>query len=418
MAKGSSGVFRAGKVLSPDSKWTGDEPDWHGWEKWPIEKFMKERRRMFGFYGYYLAQADLKPAVLEYMKRTGYSKFEISLFRSANPNVFPATIGKLVRALDRGMPSLHPKAQEYFDSLPFHDPENPPIAKDEHDVIKKELHEVLAFLKSCTDEEDDETTEGAVKKAVVAKPNPHERLRAKVEKEVISKLEVMMDEWFANPYPTKVEPVSLVSYIRDGGIPGAGCKFISEWINKHLEELRGAFEKTDEQYVEGYSFLSKPALKNRITGLEGMLEEITKVTKTAKAARKPRVKKVKDASKQVSRLKYQANSAEFALDSINPSRVPSAQRLYVFNTKYKTISVYFANNAAGFEIKGTSIKNIAEDISFTAKVRKPKEVLDCITSSTMKQIDKALDALKCKKRKANGRINAQTVLVRVFENRG
>jgi hypothetical protein len=412
-AKINHRVFKAGKVLAPDSKWTGEEPDWFGWEKWPVEQFMRTRMRMLQFYGYYLTSADLKPAVLAYMKTHKYGKEDIALVQGANPNLMPTTIGKLVRAIDRGMPSLHPQAEEYFASLPFHDPEFPPTPKDDHAVIRAELHKVLVFLRDVKKEDADLITTASK----TPTPNPLERLRNKVEKEVIAPLEAMFDIWCEKWDTTKVEPLSLTSYIRDGAIPAAGCKFINEWLNKRLVEYQGAYNKTCPQLVEGYSHMTRPALKNRITNLETMLSEVAKFSAVAKTMRKVRVKKPKDASKQVTRLKYQATSNDYGIDSVNPSRIPMAQRLYVFNTKYRTLGVYFASGNAGFEVKGTSLKAFDLATSFITTLRKPKETLNAIMSSTPKQIDKLLDSMKCKKRKGNGRINAQTVLVRVVENR-
>lgn len=412
MAAVAKGAFRAGKVLAPDAKWTGDEPDFHGWEKWTVDKFMATRQRMLRFYGYYLTAADLKPAVLAYMKARGWAKADLDLIRGSNPNLMPTTIGKLIRATDRGMPSLHPEAAEYFSKLPFSDPENPPVPKDEHTVIAHELNKVLLYLR---DLEKENTT--AVVVAKTPTPTPIDRLRNKVEKEVIVPLEEMLDTWALAYNETKVAPLSLTSYIRDGGIPAAGCKYITEWLNKLLAEFSGAYEKTCPQLVEGYSHMSRPALKNRISNLEGMLAEVAKFSSVAKAMRKPRVKKPKDASKQVSRLKYQANSKDYNIDSINPGRIPMAQRLYLFNTKYRTLSVYYASGNAGFEVKGTSIKGFDMATSFVTTLRKPADTLSEIMSRTPKQLDKFLDGMKCKKKKGNGRINAQTVLLRVIETR-
>jgi hypothetical protein len=413
MAAGiSRGVFRAGRVLSPDSKWTGEEPEWTGWEKWPVEKFFRTKMRMLTFYGYYLTQADLKPAVLAYMKAHRYSKTDISLISGASPTVLPATVGKLIRAMDRGMPPIHPQAQEHYDSLPFQDPEKPYIAKNDHDVVASEIASTLQFLRAQA-----APAVVAVKSGPTFFQTPMEKLYLKVNKEVITHLDEMLDRWILNSSATKVEGLSLASFIRDGNIPAAGCKHINDWLNKQLAEYQGAYDKSDPDLVEGYEHMTRPALKNRITVLEGMLAEVAKHTSVAKTMRKPRVKKTKDASKQVARLKFQQNSKDYDLDSINPTRVPMAQRLYVFNTKYRQLGVYFASGNAGFEVKGTSLKNFDEATSFITTLRKPKEVLDAIVSNTPKQIDKILDAMKCKKKKGNGRINPQTVLVRVVENR-
>jgi hypothetical protein len=416
-ATASRGVFRAGKVLSPDSKWTGEEPDWHGWESWTTEKFYAEKMRMLRFYGYYLGQADMKPAVLAYMKNHKYSKSDIALISAANPNILPATVGKLVRAMDRGMPSIHPDAAEHFESLPFQDPDKPAyVPKDDNDTVLSEINSVLQFLRASA-EPTVKAGEPTPAKPAHLSMSPIQKLAVKVDREVITHLDEMLDRWIVNSSVTKVDGLAMTSFIRDGNIPAAGCKHITDWLNKQLAEYQGAYDKTDPDLVEGYSHMSKPALKNRITVLEGMIADVVKHSNVSKALRKPRAKKIKDAGKQVARLKFQQSSKDFDLESINPTRVPSAQRLYTFNTKYRQLGVYIASGNVGFEVKGTSLKNFDVATSYITTLRKPKEVLNAIISSTPKQVDKYLESMKCKKRKGNGRINPQTILVRAVDVR-
>jgi hypothetical protein len=404
----TKGAFRAGRVLAPDSKWTGEEPEWLGWEKWDVEKFFRTRFRMLNFYNYYLSAADTKPAVLAFMKREGYLKEDIALLSAANPNVMPSTIGKLIRAMDRGMPSLHPDAQEYFDKLPYAEGA---IAKDDKVLVKRELNNVLQTLRAIATSFPQEVK----KKSPELYLSPIERLRIKVDKDVIALLEQMMDTW-CTPNE-QVTPLSLTSYIRDNGIPAAGCVFIESWIQNHLVEYQHAHDKTDDDAVEGYAYLSKPALKSRIRALIGMMEEVQKYSKVKKAQRAPRVKKTKDATKQVSKMKYQQNSQDYNLDSVSPLRIPTAQRLYVFNTKYRQLSVYHAKGASGFEVKGCSIKNFDPSLSFTTTLRKPSGTLTSIISSTPKQLDKLFDDPKIKKKLPNGRINEHIILLRVIESK-
>jgi hypothetical protein len=409
----STRVFRAGRVLAPDSKWTGEEPEWKGWETWSTEKFFKTRLRMLNFYGYYLVSADLKPQVLSYMKAVGYSKGDVDAISSANANFLPTTVGKLVRAMDRGMPPIHPQAQEYFDKLPFSDPENPPIAKDDRDIIKAEIHACLAHIRSLEKNQKVDEEE----KVVVPTPTIADRLRAKVDREVIYYLDEMLDKWSLSSHMTRVDGLSMASFIRDGKIPPAGCAPIVKWIERQRDEYQGALDKTCPQLVEGYEHMSKPALKNRIATLETMLADVLKHSTVAKGARKVRVKKVKDAAKQIVRLQYQVEAPEYKIKSIDPLRLPASQRAYVFNTKYRTLSIYVATGGAGFEVKGTSLKGFDTVNSFTITLRKPQEVLDTIMACTPKQIEKYLDALKSKKRIPNGRINPQTILLRTDVNR-
>jgi hypothetical protein len=81
------------------------------------------------------------------------------------------------------------------------------------------------------------------------------------------------------------------------------------------------------------------------------------------------------------------------------------------------LSVYVASGVAGFEVKGTSLKGYDTEASFTATLRKPKETLNGILSSTPKQLEKLLTSLTVKKKPANGRINEQTIILKVIEHK-
>lgn len=401
--------FKAGRVLAPDSKWTGEEPDWHGWEKWDTEKFYRTRFRALQFYNYYLDATSMKPLVLTWMKKEGYTQTEINTIKEANPNVLPSTVGKLVRCLEHGMPSIHPDAHEYYAALPGH--ETPPIPKDDRSIAKSEINAALVILNNAKYTAAQENSEP---KAYV--PSPLERIRSKVEKEIIGTLlDPLIDAWCDTS--VEVATVNLVSYLRDGKVPTQGCKYILEWLNAIHAEYNGAYTKEDPQLVEGYNHLSRADLRKIVKNIEVMIGDVNSHARIKVSMRKPRTKKVKDASKQVSKLKYQTNSVEYNIDSINPSRIPTAQRLYVFNTKTRQLGVYIAKGSAGFEVKGTSLKGFDESNSFIATLRKPQEILNSILSSTPKQLEKLFVNLSVKKKPANGRINEQIIILKVVEHK-
>ena len=119
-----------GGINAVDSRYTGEEPVWDGWETWPIEKFWKEYTRAFNFYNYYSCAKDSKPAVLEWMVNNGYSKDDIHSVKSA-PDYFPGmTTGTLCTCMNRGMPVEHPHAQKYVESVSNRVLSEPMIASD------------------------------------------------------------------------------------------------------------------------------------------------------------------------------------------------------------------------------------------------------------------------------------------------
>ena len=403
-----SNAFKAGRVIAPDAKWTGDEPEWNGWENWSVERFYRTRSRALGFYNYYLDSAAMKPMVLDWMKANGYTKDEVSAIKEAHANILPSTVGKLVRCMMRGMPSIHPKAAEYFATLPFHD--EPPTPKDDAESVRRELNAALSVLRI-----NNSMVLGDDIKVKTLTPSPLDRIRERVHKEIVSQLEACIDEWTNTRSGNATLNISAL--LRDSKIPAQGCKTILDWLEKNHEEFNGALQRVDEQLVEGYSYFAKPELRKIVKTIESMINDVRNHAKIKNSTRKPRTKKVKDASKQVAKLKYQQHSADWSIDSVSPTRIPTAQRLYLFNTKTRALSVYIASGAAGFEVKGTSLKGYDTTSSFAATLRKPKETLNGILSSTPKQLDKLLSKLTVKKKPVNGRINEQTIILKIIEHK-
>jgi hypothetical protein len=401
-----SNAFKAGRVIAPDAKWTGDEPDWHGWESWPTDQFYRTRARALRFYNYYLSATDLRPMVLDWMKKNGYSKEQISQIKDAPPYILPTTVGKLIRCMERGMPSLHPQAQDYFNSLPFH--ETPPTAKDDADTVRLEIRHALEELSQPTVTD---ASNNVKPKAV----SPVDRLKEKVNKEVIVQLEALLDEWSASR--TGSSACNMTALLRDTKTPALGCKTIIDWIEPKLAEYSGALNKEDDQLVEGYSHFPRTELRKIVKTLETMLSDVRMHAKIKASNRKPRQKKVKDASKQIAKLKYQINSADWNIDSVSPTRLPTSQCVILFNTKIRMLSVYYASGTSGFEVKGTTLKGFDPAKSFASTLRKPKDVLSSILSQRPKQLEKYLESLTTKKKAVNGRTNDQTIILKVIEHK-
>lgn len=401
-------VFKAGRVITPDSKWTGEEIEWHGWETWDVERFFKMRSRALNFYNYYLDASDLRPGVLDWMKRHGYTKDQTAAIKDAPPHALPTTVGKLIRCMDRGMPSLHPSAQDYFNELPFH--ETPPVAKDDATLVHLEIRNAL---QNITDSKYEAAT--ATVTPLKAKICPLDRIRERVQKEVLPQLEECLESW--GNTKTGAVTINMASLLRDLKIPAQGCKPILDWCERQHSEFAGALNREDPQLVQGYSCYSRPELKKIVKNLEVMAADIAAHGKMRNASRKPRIKKVKDATKQVSRLKYQMNSSDWNLDSVSPTRIPTAQCVLLFNTKTRNLGVYFANGTKGFEVKGTSLKDYDVTRSYACTLRKPKETLTQLLTAKTAAIEKVLQTIKSTRKKVNGRVNEQTVILKVIETK-
>jgi hypothetical protein len=87
----------------------------------------------------------------------------------------------------------------------------------------------------------------------------------------------------------------------------------------------------------------------------------------------------------------------------------------VFNTKTRKLTYYFTDATAGFEISGTSIKNfdVEQSTQMTLRANKVDEVLSIVLKKSPTQIGKYLDTLSSKPSTPNGRLNDDTILLRV-----
>jgi hypothetical protein len=129
--------------------------------------------------------------------------------------------------------------------------------------------------------------------------------------------------------------------------------------------------------------------------------------------RKPRKTKPKSADKVVSKLKFQKESNELKIVSIDPTKIVGAKELWTFNTKYNVLAHYWSEH--GFLVKGTTLQGVDAGRSRQKKLRKPMDVLPSITGSTSKAAERAFDALKTKEANPNGRINEFTVILRAVK---
>lgn len=374
---------RHGRVNAFDGKYTGEEPTWTGDVLDSQEAIDKRFSSALNFYGYYLSSKDLLPDLLTYMEGR-YDKNEVKLLKKFGEKLGLITPSKIARMINRGMP-----------------------VGDKDKTIDNMIRPSLTDARNMKEIIE---AKSADKPAI----SIQERLSNKVNDKVIYHLDMMIDDngWATDE--TKVNGVDITSLLKAGEIPVNGLNQITKWLETFKHGFVSAYSKTDSDYVEGYSYLSRPAINNRIKELDKMLTQVEKYRGANTKARKKRNKKVKSADAQVKNIKYKQSDDEFGLSSIAPSVIPGSKKLFCFNTKYRRLIMYEGNSTAGFGVKGTTLQNFDIKTSFELTIRKPDDIIPVITNKTEKQISKIIDALTTKRKVPNGRINNETILLRTF----
>jgi hypothetical protein len=101
------------------------------------------------------------------------------------------------------------------------------------------------------------------------------------------------------------------------------------------------------------------------------------------------------------------------LVSINPTDLVGSKELWVFNTKTRKLGKYVAAEFNDLGVKGTSITGFDEHKSVQKTLRKPEEQLKEFKSAGKVALRKFLEDIKAVDIKLNGRINEETILLKV-----
>lgn len=372
---------KAPKVRNPlflDEKYTGGEPVWPADAKdWPEDRFDNFLRKSFYYYNYYYSQKDCKKYVVEWMKTTTeFDKDEVRAFERASDKWVPMTACSLIMAHRKGMP-LRQRHIEYLDKT------------------------ILEVIERSRGEPEEETI--LTPAQVVAKPTIQDRLAEKTS-ELIGDLEGLYDDqsntkfydWFV---ANNVVQSQLGKY--------------EALYTKRKEELELAQSKADPQVKEGYSHYKAADFKQRIKWITDLLAAIEQYRGVKKAAKKARVKKAPSKEKVVAKLKYAKDDKGLKVVSINPADIVGSSELWVYNIKTRKLGKYVAAPYHTLSVKGAGITGYDEDKSVAKTLRKPEEQLKEFARAGKVALRTFIKDIKAVEVKLNGRINADTLLLRV-----
>ena len=229
--------------------------------------------------------------------------------------------------------------------------------------------------------------------------------------DLIGELEEQLDVFFNEG----VVQFDVKKWTLEKGIKPQIAERIIQHFNPQYTEITEALEGKDPELVEAYSGWRAPVLKVMALFIKRIIDHLDNTAEAGKALRKPRKKKVKPASVLVAKMKYRADWADLNINSIDPKGIIGASQLWVINAKTRNLSVYHAVDSNGLSVRGSTITGFEEATSITKKVRKPREVLPQVLTLAKVPLRQVMKELTTTETKANGRINADTILLRVLK---
>jgi hypothetical protein len=305
----------------------------------------------------------------------------------------------------------HTQLAEHFDSLPDFDFHTIGVLIRSVDLGGKLQETEQLFLNNKIKELTAKQTKKT--KAKVTAPtvviNIQDRILEKA-REIGGEIEGEIDEFVLSKCPKDFKFKTPIKSYNSQIV-----KYIASFIKPRIAEMQDAYDEKDEQLVEGYSNFKRTELKRFIVLLEDLVTQCEEQKVAAKAIRKPRARKAKPASVQVAKMKYLKEFAELNLKSINPADIIGADELWVYSTKYRRLAVYRSSDSNGLGVKGTTIINYTVKGSSMKTLRKPEDFLPKVLSTPKRSLTPEFRNIKTKEAQPNGRINEETILLKVFK---
>ena len=237
-----------------------------------------------------------------------------------------------------------------------------------------------------------------------------ERVQEKVDY-YIMELEAKFDDVW---HRTSKEDFVPYTWMVENGVKPMHATKIAEYFRERARDWVKMIEarKTDEYVKESYPRSHKEYLHGANI-LTMFMSDAEKLAANKNAARKPRKKKAVPLEKKVAKLKYKAEDIDNKLVSISPVKIMGAEKLWVYNVKTRKLGVYVASDAAGLSVKGSAIENYKYNESISKTLRKPEAVLKKVLEGGKIVLRKVMGEINSKPSELNGRINKDTILLRV-----
>ena len=324
------------------------------------------------WYNYMASDDQSRDWFFTYVKRN-YTKDELALLRKLPKWKISQTLGNVARILLNGN-VLPQKNLDYF-----------------NDSVKKLLETASQIVEEVED-------------AIVVKPvvDIQARIREKANY-IITSLEEEIDNVIDG------KEFSMYTFCQANELNAQILNIVSDYYRPQYEEIMS----NDEQVQEAFG----KRLKFWINFWQSFFADIDRYVNNKKAVkiRKPREKKAKSAVDLVKNLKYQKEEPSLKIVSVHPAEIVGCTQLWTYNTKYKKLSRYDSVGPAGIQVKGTTLIGYDVETSASKGLRKPEASIQALLGAGKVSLRKFMDEIKTVESKPNGRINQDTILLKVIK---
>jgi hypothetical protein len=335
----------------------------------------------FNWYNYFYTIDEVRPWLLDFMKQNGYSKEEIALYNRSSNHKTSMSSCIVARLIQNG-------------------------TKVNDEIVQRMHIKIRAIIDEMREIKEEKVSEAP--RVVVS---IQDRIREKTNS-IIADIDCEVDRFVNNGYKkTDFNPYDFLK------AKDAKSKTVMDPYVALLDELQSAIDKDDKQIVEAYEKLKKKQLTEYRDFVKMIITDCERYfgNKASSKVRKPRKKKQISAVQIVKALKYKKEDPSLKVMSIDPINIVGATSVWIYNSKYKKLTVLHTNSPIGLSVKGTTIVNVDEKISQCKTLRKPDEIIQKVLTGGKVILKNLMSQIKTKDSPAIGRINADTLLLRYIK---
>jgi len=371
-------------------------PSWVGCEAWDESKFLRYFHSAMQYYRMESSGKELKSKVIDWMGKNGYDKKTIAAFKKTKDNRCGMTVGSIAACLLKGMQSTRPDFNK---------------GRDTNAWLAEEIAKIIDEGKNDIDEE--AVAAAQSDKPAVYTPTIQERTRD-AAMAMTEEIENAYENFQEDPENFDPKAFKVLNLLKSQQAKAGHARIIRDFYAKNLAELEElASGNGDEQLKEGYKHRSRKQIKNFIQFLTEVQNACNMLMQEAKVNKKPRKTKAVSKDNLVAKLKFKKTDEPLKLVSVNPVDIIGAQELWVFNSKTRKLGKYVAEEFKELGVKGTTITGFSEMKSVQKTLRKPVEQLAAFKAAGKVALRKFLEDINAVDTKMNGRLNEETLLLKV-----
>ena len=218
-------------------------------------------------------------------------------------------------------------------------------------------------------------------------------------------VEAWIDEYIiALQNNSNITRKNVKTLIKANRVKSREAKKIAEHFQRLLDEVNTVLDETDEDLVEGWSYLNQ----TKIRRLHGYLETIVDEFRIKGTVTRRKKKIAPD--KMVKSLKYLMKHKDFG-ESVDPTQIINAKGVLLFNTKQRKIAYY--ESKTGFSIKGTTLQNVTGGVVKNCG-RKNVEWIKLLQRCILGRVIREINTLSSKEQPLTGRVNKDTLILRII----